>query len=199
MVIWTPTTYSEDHTYFTMSKESFCEYIVIDGKRKAKFKRDTSMKAHSVLIDDMEEIGFRGPMRKEPARVPNEYDGWRPISGTSYYEYAKDLCERYRLAVRKHDLCVTEKRYIGISRSEFEDLRNDLRFLKNSLKTVLKDQAGYFEERFVQGFSIRKYAQVHDLNRGSVDYLQRKFFSALAALLKEQDAAEGRNRLKTEE
>ena len=36
----------------------------------------------------------------------------------------------------------------------------------------------------------------HQLNRGSVDYRQKKFFSALARLLKERDEAEGRCRLR---
>ena len=65
-------------------------------------------------------------------------------------------------------------------------------FLKNCLKTVLREYAGYFEERFVSGPPIRKYAQAHDLNRGSVDHLQRKFFAALACALKERDDAEGK-------
>ena len=39
--------------------------------------------------------------------------------------------------------------------------------------------------------SIRRYAEAHQLNRGSVDYLQKKFFSALAHLLKERDEAGG--------
>ena len=46
------------------------------------------------------------------------------------------------------------------------------------------------------GASIRKYDEAHQLNRGSVDYLQKKFFSALACLLKERDEAEGLCRLR---
>lgn len=52
-----------------------------------------------------------------------------------------------------------------------------------------------FEERFVKGMSIRKYAQAHGLNWGSVDHLQRKFFAALAQALRERDEADGRSRL----
>ena len=47
----------------------------------------------------------------------------------------------------------------------------------------------------LDGLSIRKYAEAHQLNRGSVDYQQKKFFSALASLLKERDEAEGTCRL----
>ena len=59
------------------------------------------------------------------------------------------------------------------------------------MKTVLAAYQDYFRERFIDGLSIRKYAEDHQLNRGSVDYLQKKFFSALACLLKERDEAEG--------
>ena len=48
----------------------------------------------------------------------------------------------------------------------------------------------------MEGLSIRKYAEAHQLNRGSVDYLQKKFFSALARLLKERDEADGKCRLR---
>ena len=47
-----------------------------------------------------------------------------------------------------------------------------------------------FPEQFIDGLSIRKYAEAHQLNRDSVDHLQKKFFSALACLLKERDEAE---------
>ena len=54
----------------------------------------------------------------------------------------------------------------------------------------------YFQERFVDGLSIRKYAEAHQLNRGSVDYLRKKFFSALAQLLKERDEVDRKCRLR---
>lgn len=92
-------------------------------------------------------------------------------------------------------LCVKEKRYIGISKEDFQELKSDLLFLKNCLPTVLRSYDGYFDERFVRGLSIRKYAHTHGLNRGSVDHLQRKFFVALAQALRERDEAEGRSRL----
>ena len=72
----------------------------------------------------------------------------------------------------------------------------DLQFLDNAMKTVLSEYRDSFRERFVEGLSIRKYAEAHQLNRGSVDYLQKKFFSALARLLKERDEAEGKCRLR---
>lgn len=45
--------------------------------------------------------------------------------------------------------------------------------LDNALNTVLSTYQGYFRERFVEGLSICKYADAHQLDRGSVDYLKR--------------------------
>ena len=194
VVIWTPTVLSEKRTYYTMSKQSFCEYVLVDGVRKAKFKRQTQMRTPPSATEGFEEDGFVRPVRRTNSQI-EEYDSWsRPNAGT-YYEYAKKLCEGHRFSKAKYALCVKEKRYIGILKEDFRELKSDLLFLKNCLETVLRDYAGYFEERFVQGLSIRKYAQAHDLNRGSVDHLQRKFFTALAQALKERDEADGRSRL----
>ena len=64
------------------------------------------------------------------------------------------------------------------------------RLLDNVLQTVLIKYKDYFGERFVGGLSIRKYADAHQLNLGSVGYLYKKFFSAFARPLKELDKAE---------
>lgn len=195
IVIWTPTVYSDKRVYYTMSKRSFCEDILIDGVRHPKFKRQTQMRISSAGIDNFEEDGFRGPVRKVDKHKEDGYDDWHRPSVSSYHEYAKKLCEDYRFSRAKYALCVKEKRYIGISKEDFLELKSNLLFLKNCLKTVLSDYSGYFEERFVKGLSIRKYADAHGLNRGSVDHLQRKFFAALAQALKERDEANGRDRL----
>ena len=195
IVIWTPTIFSEKRAYYTMSKRSFCEYVSVDGVRKAKFKRQTQMRIPPSVAEGFEEDGFIRPQRKTNTCI-EEYDSWHRPNADTYYEYAKKLCEGYRFSKAKYALCVKEKRYIGISKNDFQELKSDLLFLKNCMKTVLSDYAGYFEERFVQGLSIRKYAQAHNLNRGSVDHLQRKFFAALAQALKERDGADGRSRLK---
>ena len=98
--------------------------------------------------------------------------------------------------MRKYRFCVNQKRYAAITKSDFGKLKEELCFLDNALKTVLADYRDYFRKRFVDGLSIRKYAEAHRLNRGSVDYLQKKFLSALARLLKERDEAEGKCRLR---
>ena len=56
-----------------------------------------------------------------------------------------------------------EKRFAAITKSDFAKLKEDLQFLDNALKTVLVTYQGYFRERFVDGLSIRKYAEAHQL------------------------------------
>ena len=196
MVVWTPATYSEKHTYYTTSKQSFCESVLVDGVRQPKFKRQTQMRVLDSVMESFEAEGFFRSPRTTDNHINDGYDTWCRPCVVSYYEYAKKLCENYRVSLSKYELCVREKRYIGISKEDFKELKSDLAFLKNCLKTVLNDYTGYFEERFAKGLSIRKYAEAHGLNRGSVDHLQRKFFTALAQTLRERDETEGRSRLR---
>ncbi len=195
VVIYAPATYVNQHPYYTMTKSSFCEQVVVDGVKQAKFKRRTNMKASKDLAAHFEADRLRGPIRKRYAEERADYERWFKPEARTYHEYAKQLCEGYRFNRAKYQLCAREKRYIGLTKEEFQCLKADLSFLQNCLKTVLKDYAGYFDERFIQGLSIRKYAEAHDLNRGSVDHIQRKLFHALAVALKERDEAEGTSRL----
>ena len=187
--------FSEVPQYFTMSKKSFCAFIEINGERKARYKRVTNMKITEAVISNLAEDGMRGPIRKKRAERDAEYDSRVYQSAPTYLTYAKDLCENYRFDSAKYRLCMNEKRYAAITRSDFAKLKEDIQFLDNALKTVLQDHQAYFQERFVDGLSIRKYAEAHQLNRGSVDYLQKKLLTALAQLLKERDEADGICRL----
>ena len=197
MVIWTAYPFAETPKYYTSSKKSFCAFVEVNGDRKVKYKRLTNMKISEAAIERLEDEGFRGPVRKRHRRKPDEeYDSREYQQSLSYLAYAKDLCEHYNFDRSKYRLCVKEKRFAAITRSDFAKLKEDLQFLDNALKTVLSEYKNYFQERFVEGLSIRKYAESHQLNRGSVDYLQKKFFSALAQLLKERDGAEARCRLR---
>ena len=73
-------------------------------------------------------------------------------------------------------ICVKEKSFVAITRSDFAKLNQDIQFLDNALRTELGTYQNYFRERFAEGLSIRRYAYAHQLNRGSVDHLQKKFF-----------------------
>ena len=196
-VIWTSYPFADVPRYCTSSKKSFCAFVKVDGERKAKYKRQMNMKISAAAIERLEDEGFRGPVRKRHRRqLDEEYDSREYQQSLTYHAYAKELCENYSFDWNKYHLCVKEKRYAAITRSDFAKLKEDLQFLDNALKTILSEYRDYFRERFVDGLSIRKYAEAHQLNRGSVDYLQKKFFSALARLLKERDEAEGRYRLR---
>ena len=196
-VIWTAYPFADVPRYCTSSKKSFCSFVEVDGERKVKYKRLTNMRVSEAAIERLEDEGFRGPVRKRQRRqLEEEYDSREYQQSLSYLAYAKDLCEHYNFDRSKYHLCVKEKRFAAITRSDFAKLKEDLRFLDNALKTVLAEYRDYFQERFVDGLSIRKYAEAHQLNRGSVDYLQRKFYSVLARLLKERDEAEDKCRLR---
>ena len=196
-VIWTSYPFADVPRYCTSSKKSFCAFVKVDGERKAKYKRQINMKISAAAIERLEDEGFRGPVRKRHRRqLDEEYDSREYQQSLTYHAYAKELCENYTFDWNKYHLCVKEKRYAAITRSDFAKLKEDLQFLNNALKTILSEYRDYFRERFVDGLSIRKYAEAHQLNRGSVDYLQKKFFSALARLLKERDEADGKCRLR---
>ena len=196
-VIWTSYPFADVPRYCTSSKKSFCAFVKVDGERKAKYKRQINMKISAAAIERLEDEGFRGPVRKRHRRqLDEEYDSREYQQSLTYHAYAKELCENYTFDWNKYHLCVKEKRYAAITRSDFAKLKEDLQFLDNALKTILSEYRDYFRERFVDGLSIRKYAEAHQLNRGSVDYLQKKFFSALARLLKERDEADGKCRLR---
>ena len=196
-VIWTSYPFADVPRYCTSSKKSFCAFVKVDGERKAKYKRQINMKISAAAIERLEDEGFRGPVRKRHRRqLDEEYDSREYQQSLTYHAYAKELCENYTFDWNKYHLCVKEKRSAAITRSDFAKLKEDLQFLDNALKTILSEYRDYFRERFVDGLSIRKYAEAHQLNRGSVDYLQKKFFSALARLLKERDEADGKCRLR---
>ncbi len=93
-------------------------------------------------------------------------------------------------------LSVKGKRIIGFDDTDdFLAVKEDLKFLNACLRTTLKEYAGYFKERFEEGKSIRKYAEEHNVNRGSVAYIQKKLIAALSKLLEERDKADGKSRL----
>ena len=74
-------------------------------------------------------------------------------------------------------------------------MMEDHRFMKGCLDTVLEEYREYFQERYIDGLSIRKYADKHGLNRGSVEHIERKLIGALAVELKQRDEADGIIRL----
>ena len=196
MVIFHYVTYKEDTEYFTMTKTSFCEMVEIDGNYVDKFSRQTQMKISQWKIMGLQEDGFDGPKRKKHSVIPlDEYSAREYRTKQTYADYAKDLCEHYDMDLRKYKLCMEQKRYIGITKADFSILKEDLSYISSCLKTVLNEYSDYFQERYIQHKSIRKYAADHNMNRGSVEHLQRKFIIAFATALKQRDDSDGKNRL----
>ena len=125
------------------------------------------------------------------ATVPRYYT----TSKKSFCAFIKVNGERKAKYKRMLNMKISEE---AIERLEEEGFRGPVRKRKNwqlDESYDSRDYQHYFRERFVDGLSIRRYAEAHQLNRGSVDYQQKKFFSAMASLLKERDEAEGTCRL----
>ena len=199
MVIYMPYSIRNDENYLTISKKQFCEPVMVDGKLKARYKRQTQMRIEQDFIDSLESDLLPTPKRKRVPRPDEEkYREYR--TATNYYDYAKDLCVNYLVDLRKYKF---SKNYyddfIALSKKEMEIVYEDLKFIKTCFQTVLRDYAEFFNERFIKRLSIRKYAEAHNMNRGSVENIQRKMYKKLSALLYERDQADGKVRIKTTE
>lgn len=199
MVIYMPYSIRNDENYLTISKKQFCEPVMVDGKLRARYKRQTQMRIEQDFIDSLENDLLSTPKRKRVPRPDEEkYREYR--TATNYYDYAKDLCVNYLVDLRKYKF---SKNYyddfIALSKKEMEIVYEDLKFIKTCFQTVLRDYAEFFNERFIKRLSIRKYAEAHNMNRGSVENIQRKMYKKLSALLYERDQADGKVRIKTTE
>lgn len=199
MVIYMPYSIRNDENYLTISKKQFCEPVMVDGKLRARYKRQTQMRIEQDFIDSLESDLLPTPKRKRVPRPDEEkYREYR--TATNYYDYAKDLCVNYLVDLRKYKF---SKNYyddfIALSKKEMEIVYEDLKFIKTCFQTVLRDYAEFFNERFIKRLSIRKYAEAHNMNRGSVENIQRKMYKKLSALLYERDQADGKVRIKITE
>ena len=106
------------------------------------------------------------------------YDG-KPIF---VVRVLKDICENYRMDLRRYKLIRERKQYIGISnRKAYQAMCEDLAFAQQSLKTVLNDYADLFRKRFSEGLSIRKAADAMQQNRGVIERRQAALYRAFAS------------------
>ena len=70
MVIYTP--YSiRKADYLTISKKQFCEPVMVDGKLRARYKRQTQMRIEQDFIEVLEMDNLPSPKRK-PVPRPDE-------------------------------------------------------------------------------------------------------------------------------
>lgn len=195
-VIYMPYSLTKRYGYYTISKRSFCETVIVKGKEVPKYRRQTQKTPSADVINTVKSTGFRGPIRKE------SFDNYSDLhvrvyqSSPTYYEYARDICKNYKKDLETINECIKMKRYINISKEDFNKAREDVRLLRSSIPTRLKEYKGFFHEHFVQGVSIRKYAERHGINRGSVELIQKKLLREFAAILYERDVSEGTTRIK---
>ena len=181
-------------SYLTCSKTSFCGTVRYKGKTVKKYRRQPQMPIDDGFIELLNHKGFRGPVRKG---YSDSYEiGERSFqTASNYLSYAIDLCSHYKKDLRIYRLCHKYNRLVGITKEDFVKLKEDMLFTHSALENGLEDYRDFFSEHFQNGVSIRKYAETHNMNRGSVEYHQKKLYSALAMLLEERDLSEGKTRI----
>ena len=180
-VIWTAYPFADVPKYYTSNKKSFCSFVEVDGKAESQVQAaDKYRGSQRPPLKDWKMKVSVGPVRKRQRRqLEEEYDSRRYQQSLTYLTYAKDLCENYNFDRSKYRLCVNEKRFAAITRSDFTKLKEDLQFLENALKTVLSEYQDYFRERFVEGLSIRKYAESPPTQPGQCGLPAKKVFLCL--------------------
>ena len=182
--------------YYTIRLESFCEQVNVDGILRDKYIRQTRREVEPEMIGEVTEDGFPEPKSKPFTYVDDEYAERAIRCSRTYYEYAKDICENYRMDLRRYKLIRERKQYIGVAgRKEYRAMCEDLAFIQQSLKTVLNDYADLFRKRFSEGLSIRKAADAMQQNRGVIERRQAALYRAFAQLLQQRDEADGVCRL----
>ena len=178
--------------YYTIRLESFCEQVNVDGMLKDKYMRQTRREVEPEMIGEVTEDGFPEPKRKPSTYIDDEYQPRLVRCSHSYYEYAKDICTNYRMDLRRYRLIRERKQYIGIDgKSEYQAMCEDVSFLQQSMRTILKDYVELFQKRFSEGLSVRKTAEAMHLNRGAVERRQAAFYEAFSLLLRQRDEADG--------
>ena len=185
--------------FLTMSRDSFCEIVTRpDGRKVDKFQRNPDMPVSESYAEELKEQGLRGPSRRHEKIEEDEYCARRYQDSYTYFDYAKDVIDHYVIDRRRLDLCVKEKRLIGLfSMDDFNKMRSDVYYFEKTLDGILSEYKEFFDERFRKKKSIRRYAADHGVNRGSVNYTQKKFYNAFAEQLAVRDQAENVSRLKT--
>ena len=179
--------------YFTLTREAFCQKVDYNGKKMKKYfrvnKRD---KISELQLEEIADAGYPTTKRYTSKIDRTHY----PRHQKTYEAYAKDICKWYKNDLMYYKMSVKEKRVLGFKdKKDFLAVKEDLKFLDSCLRTTLKEYAVYFKGRFEEGKSIRKYAEEHSMNRGSVAYIQKKLIAALSKLLEERDRADDKSRL----
>ena len=190
--------------YFVVSKEKFYSEVEDKyGQKHQLYRYDDSYEEQLSNLEDIEEDGFNVReriirMEKKAHRFDDTYLKSRRLrSSPSYTEYAKDILFHNTKDEARVRLCRSEKKYVGIKKEDYNILVSDLKFLDICLKGPLAPFADFINERFgEEPKSIREYAAAHDINRGSVEHIQRKLVRTFAEELQKRDEADGIKRIR---
>lgn len=189
----------DNEHYYLIRYTSFCEKVEVDGELRDKYVRQTRREIDTSIVREVYEDGFPEPKSKRFTFIDDEYEDRFIHCSKTYYEYAKDICENYRIDMQRYRLIRERKQYIGVhDRDEYRAMCEDLIFLQQSLKTVLHDYTDIFKKRFSEGLSIRKTADALQINRGALERRQNALYLAFAVLLRQRDEADGICRLSQE-
>jgi len=137
---------------------------------------------------------FNNDVFKSSVPKPREF-----VRQPSYLDYAKYIIANYAEDCRLLELGRQQKKLVGFSLQDMIIISGDHEFLNNCLSNLLSDYKDFVKECFFDGQSIREYASAHNLNRGSVEYMRKKFFRDFAYLLERRDKTEGVVRIKRNE
>lgn len=154
-----------NENYYTISKASFCQQVEVDGALYDKYVHQTRRELDSKIVKEVCEDGFPEPKRKPFTYKDDEYQPRSIRCSKPYLEYAKNICENYRLDLRCCRLIKERRQYIGVdNHAEYVVMCKDLTFLQQSMKTMLDKHLEIFNTRFSKGLSVRKSAEELQVN-----------------------------------
>ena len=110
---------------------------------------------------------------------------------SSYLDYAKYIIDNYAADRRLLDMGKQQKKLVGLRLQDMVIISTDHEFLYDCLSNLLSEYKDFVKGCFFDGQSIREYAAAHNLNRGSVEYMRKKFFQDFAYLLAQRDKTDG--------
>lgn len=166
---------------YAVGRRSFLGSVEVDGKPVPKYRH---VSKRNILSEEAADAIYAAEGEYPPEALVKRRKSSRHRPAATYKAYAKDLCESYLRDAR------VARGGAEAGEEERERAEENVAFLDSCLAGELEEYAGYFRERFIEGKSIRRYAGEHGINRGSVDYIQLKFFTALASCLEARDRAE---------
>lgn len=104
----------DNEHYYLIRYVSFCEKLEVDGELRDKYVRQTRREIDSSIVREVYEDGFPEPKRKPFVYVPCAEDERYIRCKKNYYDYAKDICENYRIDIQRYRLIRERKQYIGV-------------------------------------------------------------------------------------